>query len=523
MRELSRQYAERVLRETSRTSTDPLYSGQHLEDVSEYLRQPTRSTDYEPGPGRPFVHLYNLDHLHSGPQKYSRPGDFESECERQRGEQWHKAGLLFLTGHATPAWLNAVGGEFDISPLHLRRHLNFRPSLKLNTYAFPTLPSASSNVLTLTIPTIGHIEPQRAEVKSAELQAIRRLCDSRVQEQSRVLEFQNTATAGEPVIRRLYLHDMNTFTIEQDITISLVESEGRWTVLIMCDSNGDGAAPIPPLPRLDKFSEPEINYVPVIQMNRQRHAADVLNQSNQSFDTSAATQSLALLPSHYGSMLDSQSARNDPFYALYELFDFYASAESQCVNLMRRHVNEQVNLAGQDREGYIALSDFQYTSEILNTHTSRLKRLLTIFNQRSSFGWPQPEHDGATEAEDDVFVKLTTDLQYLLDQVEALRQKCDGGRELVLGRASILIAEQSHDHNVGLGQLTRIGTWIAILYVPWSFLTAVFGMNFQEFGQGPLSIWVWAATSAISLGVGLLVFAAWRWRWILEKIMEKLP
>ena len=525
MRDQSSVYAERVLREASSTSTDLLYCGKHLKDVADYLNQPSSrrplSRAYDPTPSRPFVHLYKLDDGIGKPIQYSNVGAFEDDCERQQGEIWHRAGLLFLTGHATPEWLNAIGGEFDIDPLHLRRHLSFRPTARLNTFAFPSLPSASTSVLTLTIPTLGNIEPHRHRISSVGMAALRRACGQKIKERSKLQDFQHASTAGEPILRRMHLHDMNTFTIEQDVTISLVEDGSRWTLVVMCDSNGDGSAPDTPLLELDHFSKSQVNLVSVIQMNRRLHVAN--NEALDAATQSSPSQTLALLSGGYGKMLDPQVISKDPFYTLHELFDFFASAESQFVNMMRQHVNEQVDLAGYDREQSIALSDFQYTSEILNQHLSRLKRLLNLVRNRESWNWPQPEAESLQETANEAFVKLTDDLQYLIDQLDALVQQSDGGKDLVLGRANIVIAEQSFDHNIELGHLTRIGTWVAILYVPWSFLTSVFGMNFREFGQGPLSIWVWAASSAIALMVGILVFSLWKWRWVVERVRAIIP
>lgn len=49
-------------------------------------------------------------------------------------------------------------------------------------------------------------------------------------------------------------------------------------------------------------------------------------------------------------------------------------------------------------------------------------------------------------------------------------------------------------------------TLLATLFIPLSFSTSVFGMNFRQFGQGHLSIWIWAAVSVPILVVAVVVY-----------------
>ncbi|KAK3058700.1 hypothetical protein LTR09_000265 [Extremus antarcticus] len=522
MREQSRLYAERVLRQSSRTSSDPLYCGEHLRDVAEYLNRPPsyrpRSKQYELTSARPFAHLLRFDNNITKAESYSSATTFEDECEGRQQQAWHSAGLLFLTGHGTPEWLNAVGGEFDISPLHLLEHLSFRPTIRSSTFAYPTLPSASTSTLTITIPTLGNVECPRSRFSSSGMQDIRGRCDSALYQDCRELDTATSSAAGSPVVRRFYLHNSNTFTLEQDITISLVEKGNRWTLVLMCDSAGDGSAPEISLRNLTEYAKAQFHLVPIIQMNRTRHAHD---DGRSAASGNWSTQhSLALLPSHYGQMLNGQLATQDPFYALSELFDFFVSAELQFVNMMHFHVNEEVDLAGQDGVNANApsLTDFQYMSAILDSHVRRVKRLLATIRNRGTLDWPQPEEPDLLEDSNDAATRLMADMEYLIERLGQIVSRTERGKDVVLGNANLLIAQRSFLHNIELGRLTTIGTLVAILYVPLSFVTTVFGINVVEFGQGTLSIWVWAVASAVVLSLSLLTFVGWRQEWLLGRI-----
>jgi Mg2+ and Co2+ transporter CorA len=363
--------------------------------------------------------------------------------------------------------------------------------------------------------TIGQIEHHRQSNSNEHLQHLRRQCASIVREAARLSE--GNVSPGTEVLRRFYLHDINTFTIEQDTTISLVDKGNRWTILIMSDSNGDGKSPALPLREVDGFEKSDFYLTPVIQMNRHRHHHSHTDKGELISVKSheSAQNTLALLPANYGQMLDSQIAMHDPFYALYELLDFFASSEAQFVNMMHHHLSRQVDLAGRSTDTP-SLADFQYTSELLETHLDRLKRLTSIVINRHTLEWPQCERQELRDAanENEAIAKLITDLQYLADALDHLLRRAERGKDILIGNTGTQVAKQSFWQNQKLGKLTTIGTWVAMAYVPWSFITAVFGMNVVE----PFSIWTWAAASAIVLSILLVALAIWKRRWLCETI-----
>ncbi|KAK3718565.1 hypothetical protein LTR37_005069 [Vermiconidia calcicola] len=518
MRIQSKQYAEWVASQASRTAADPLYTGEHLKDVAEYVnlplkRQP-RATSYFSPPVSPFAHLYNIDAGLGKLKQFTNAFDFEDACERHPHGVWHNAGLLFLTGHATPEWLNAVGGEFHIDPLHLVELLGYRATVRPSTFAFPSIPSASGTIIYLAIPTIGHVEPRKPRVSSTHMQKLRRQCTESLRQTARTLE--SVVAPGAAVLKRFYLHDFNTFTIEQDITVSIVHNGSRWTVLISCDCSGDGECPDPPLHDIEGYERSQFMLTPVVQLKRGRQTSD--NAEIFRRTTLIRPQSLAMLPGNYGQMLDCQLAAQDPFYALYELMNFAASAEAQWVNLMEQHLNEQVELAGHDQYDAPSLADFQHVSEILESRIARLKRLLSILDNRNNLDWPQCDNADLQIGANESIAELERDFNYLLNQLLLLLKKSERGKDVVMGNTNTVIAQRALLHNQTLGRLTSMGTWVAMLYVPLSFLTTIFGMNFREFNSGHLSIWIWATASTAVLLICLATFLYWRRIWLSDRL-----
>ena len=516
MRLESKLFAERVASQASRASEDLLYTGEHYKDVVEYitspLRYPFRTPNTWPQTNKPFVHIYDLLSGPASVRKFARVADFDDACKDD--EISHQAGLAFLTGHTTPEWLNAVGGAFDVDPLHVLEHLSFRPTIRLSTFAFPCLPSSSTSIVHLNIPTIGHIEPSMPRYRSEEIQKLRRECSAKLREQSRAWD--SNQASGAAVLRRLYLHSSNTFTLEQEITVSFVQNGDGWTLLIWCDCSGDGERPPVPLSEMTEFQNSYFVLTPVVQIKRLRPASS--HADNERIAESNRQQSLALLPGNYGRMLETDLAAQDPFYALRELLDFQASSELQFINMMNDHIGEEVELAGQDREDAPSLADFQYAREHLENHSARLTRLLHILEHRNRLGWPQCSTVEQRERVDKSKSELIEDFRYLMDRLRELQRRCERGTDVVLGNTNLLLAQRSFSYNQALGGLTSIGTWIAILYVPMSFLTSIFGMNFREFGQGDVSVWLWAVTSAALLGVCSLAVMVWKWRWFTTRL-----
>jgi len=64
--------------------------------------------------------------------------------------------LLFMRGFASPQWLTAVGETYQLSPELYRRHLDFPAftSAGRSLYSSPSIPSSSTYVFQLTVPTI---------------------------------------------------------------------------------------------------------------------------------------------------------------------------------------------------------------------------------------------------------------------------------------------------------------------------------------------------------------------------------
>ena len=125
---------------------------------------------------------------------------------------------------------------------------------------------------------------------------------------------------------------------------------------------------------------------------------------------------------------------------------------------------------------------------------------MRFFRRPDVAQWPAapPTHAKAPAA---TAARETTleDFEYLLELCRSLSRRCLEGVSLITNDA---VLEETRKA-MRQGEQTNTLTFLAFFYLPLTLTTGLFGMNFQEFGQGSLSVWIGAL-----VGLGLLVVQA---------------
>lgn len=223
-------------------------------------------------------------------------------------------------------------------------------------------------------------------------------------------------------------------------------------------------------------------------------------------------QSASLLAEGLGLTLDTAIMAIDPFYAITELFKFSASSEVQFLNMIDSKLSSDEGYASLKKEDP-TLANLLYYQEILRAHIIRLKDNLSVIESRGNFRSfansssdnvpsdrprlsfnQQDKADTAKEA-------LEKDYRHLIDLAEGLVERCSRGMGVIINNS--MLAESRH----AVSQAKRVGkvTFLAFFYIPFSFATSFFGMNFVEFGTGKQSLWVFF-TSSVPLFLFTLCF-----------------
>jgi hypothetical protein len=209
-------------------------------------------------------------------------------------------------------------------------------------------------------------------------------------------------------------------------------------------------------------------------------------------------QSASLLHQDYGKMLNVEVMRQDPFYALYELFAFCASSELQFLNMMDSKISSETGYAKLGSTP--TLSNLLYNQEILQSHAVRLRNVVEVIRRRGSPEWPRPSGAEERQISETAADKLERDYAHLLYCVESLLHRCEKGMHVVMSQASIRESEMALAQS---GRVTKL-TQLAFFYIPFSFMASFFGMNFVEFGTGQLRLWYWFAASIPVFSISVL-------------------
>ena len=198
-----------------------------------------------------------------------------------------------------------------------------------------------------------------------------------------------------------------------------------------------------------------------------------------------------------------KAARN-PMFAIEEIFTFHAASELQYLNMLEQFVTDQSSGAESKQTGTTMKSilHFDYARSILIRHGAHIQNLKSSLNTCLKSWKRQETHTDSCDEE--LGSTLRTDLDYLSTRVQNIITLCEAGRSTIMSNASIEEAKRSNEQAVLVTRLTKATNRLTFIFLPISFLTSVFGMNFRQLGQGALSIWLWVAIALPLLAIVLV-------------------
>lgn len=252
-------------------------------------------------------------------------------------------------------------------------------------------------------------------------------------------------------------------------------------------------------------------------------------------------QSASLLPSkQYGQYLSPELMKTDPFYALHGVFTFSASSESQFLNALQTKAEEWAERRKDEDSLQRFLEDYQYHKKIIRRKLRHFLDTEELIQSRKDLNWPmikvlsesmlgpiftspisedspsrgrfgstisiQKERSIPSSAQADANAAaelLLRDFKELTRRAGALLNFYS--EEIDDMRTSTALLE-ARKNTVKASEMTRLSL-LAFFFLPLSFTTGFYGMNFRELGDH-LSIWTWVVTS-IPLFLGALLLYFW--------------
>jgi hypothetical protein len=267
------------------------------------------------------------------------------------------------------------------------------------------------------------------------------------------------------------------------------------TVIVWSDAGQDSEVPIPNTSNYTGSSG-NIEHCPVFFENslpQRRSTAIGLHDESKPRRTQ---QPLAVLPGRYGETMDWNTIPADPLIILQELFQFQAVAAGQYLNMLRRLITElitQTHPTGRDAPTMEDILHFEYTKTVLVRWSAHFKALQIRLDIHSAEDRNQtPE---IRKRRQKTYALIQQDLKYLQDEAELLINLCDSGKSTIMGSFSVYASRRAASESTLVTKLTKATNRITLIFLPISLVTSIFGMNFRQFGQGPLSITLWVSVS----------------------------
>lgn len=316
------------------------------------------------------------------------------------------------------------------------------------------------------------------------------------------------------------------------------------------------------LPIIQHFTGLVQRKLPRIEQNRNKNAQpDARDEKGLPMpQRSKVPQSTTFLPLEYQTLLSLQNltkqAAHDPLLALIPIFKHSACSEVQFLNLLESCIDAEVPHLEPERIHHASLENMQYFAHLLRGHATQIRQCVrsvqilspghwggfqsssSRYSQRGSVDkddrhsegtWDSSRGAGSDERHEvaaweialnrhaeSPAVSLLEDYEDLLARCSDLSARCTSAMEVTMNKALVLESQKAIEQSERLKKLSLLATF----FIPLSFTSSLFGMNFQVFGQGELSVWLYAAVALPVTVVPFLFYvcditqmgqSTWRW------------
>lgn len=206
-------------------------------------------------------------------------------------------------------------------------------------------------------------------------------------------------------------------------------------------------------------------------------------------------QSLSQIHLDYGKTLRVKACALNPFYLLIGIFQQDVHNESLVLDLMVEKVKRLTTRA--DSKSIKATNHEPLHSQLLHFQSflelrvEILEDKADLIRRRGGASWPRLKECEGVDVAESAIILLIEDFEHLLKRTHSLLTKIERSISLTMSLANIEEARRGIEQNTILFRFTVVASF----YIPLSFATSFFGMNFNEFGTGTLSIWLFFALS----------------------------
>jgi hypothetical protein len=229
----------------------------------------------------------------------------------------------------------------------------------------------------------------------------------------------------------------------------------------------------------------------------------LFNPDNPQAVDDSLVQTASHLPLELHVLLDDHAiAGQDPLYALAPILLFAAASENQLLSALQRWYDIITLTSWDPKQSTEHLEQLRSHKHLLDDHTGRHEETLRFIRSpilaRWATGLTPDQKAVAQEAKDAV----KADYEFLLSRYRQLSLHCQEAISVLVSASSLAESQKQITLATRVTKLTILAT----VFLPLSYCTSIFGMNFVELND--LSIWVWIV---VTMSVGLGTFIAYEW------------
>ncbi|CAO2655277.1 Nn.00g103410.m01.CDS01 [Neocucurbitaria sp. VM-36] len=418
--------------------------------------------------------------------------------------------VLFLCGHLPGSWISSIGAKYGITPEFFRRHVHlWRSSEGPVLHSAPRLPSVTADKgLLLRINTQGYSIRPPSNLSFVER---RKLLPDFIE----ATPLRLAAAPGSSYVRgHAFLGD-SQFLIEQDISIT-IESEGdSWTAVLWSDvgkrdlsKSLDFHPFIKHLTACSKTGFRSIRLLPTTLVgidSELKHALPPLPSSLSNLgdvDDGSLVQSATHLASESHYLVDYTIAAYDPMYALTPVFRFAAATENQLLAVLTRRYEIISSTVWDPKRSTEFSEQLILHKHILDDHACRHEEVHRFLRSPSLVKWAANLTKEQVRTGSDAKRAVEEDYEYLLARFQQF--SVYHGEAISILVSSVALAESKKQITLAT-QVTKL-TVLATIFLPLSYCTSIFGMNFIELDR--LRIWIWVV---VTIFVGTVTVVVYQW------------
>jgi hypothetical protein len=219
-------------------------------------------------------------------------------------------------------------------------------------------------------------------------------------------------------------------------------------------------------------------------------------------DSGSLIQAAAHLPREFHLTIDHTIARIDPLYALSPIFLFAATEANSFLAGMLRRYEIIAGSLWDPAHAKTFMEELILSKHLLDDNASRQEQVVRFLQAPQLAVWADRLDAQQRLVADKAKKFVEADFEYLRTRC---RQLSSHHQEAISILTSVAALAESRKQITLATQVTKL-TILASVFLPLSFCTGIFGMNFVEL-EG-LRIWIWGVVTVV-IGVVTLVVYGW--------------